>query len=226
MNPAHYPLKQSKYSSHYYLERLGWRDKRVLDVGCGEGFLALRLAERGNRVTGVDILESPLHRDVMEDYVRCDLATQARLRLGRLERRAYDAILLLDVLEHLPRPEEVLEICRELIAPGGEVLLSVPNVANITVRLMLLAGRFEYAERGILDRTHLRFYTRRTFRRLLAKEGFRVEREWMTVMPVELALGFPASHPLMIAANRILAAATRLCPGVFGYQILCLARVD
>lgn len=226
MNSARYPFKESKYSSHYYLDRLGWQGKRVLDVGCGEGFLALRLAERGNRVTGVDILERPLHQGAMEAYVRCDLATQARLGLGRLEQHAYDAILLMDVLEHLPHPEELLEICRELLAPGGEVLLSVPNVANITVRLMLLAGRFDYAERGILDRTHLRFYTRRTFRRLLEKEGFRVEREWMTVMPVELALGFPASHPLMIAANRMLAAATRLFPAVFGYQILCLARVD
>ncbi len=224
MTAEHYPLKESRYSSHYYLERLGWSGLRILDIGCGEGFVAQRLKAQGNRVTGVDLLEAPRCREAMEAYLRCDLIHDLPSGLHPLPAAAFDKILMMDVLEHLPRPELLLDACRRLLAPGGEVFISVPNVANVTVRLALLAGRFEYAERGILDRTHLRFYTRRTFRRFLAENGYRIEREWMSVMPVELALGLPASHPLMVAVNRVLGAATPLLPGLLGYQILCLAR--
>lgn len=224
MTAEHYPLKESRYSSHYYLERLGWAGLRILDIGCGEGFVAERLKARGNRVTGVDILEKPRCRGALETYLRCDLLRDLPSGLDALPPAAFDRILLMDVLEHLPRPELLLQVCRRLLAPGGEVFISVPNVANITVRLSLLVGRFEYADRGILDRTHLRFYTRRTFRRFLDENGYRAEREWMSVMPVELALGLPASHPLMVAVNRILGLATPLFPSLLGYQILCLAR--
>src|SRR5262249_39702773 len=132
----------------------------------------------------------------------------------------FDKILLMDVLEHLPHPERVLEACRELLTPQGTVLVSVPNVANITVRLALLFGRFNYTERGILDRTHLRFYTRRTARRFLESCGFRVVRETMTVMPLELALGVSANNPVMRLATAVLNFFTRIFPGLLGYQCL------
>jgi len=224
VNPEHYPLKESRYSSHYYLEQLGWSGQRILDIGCGEGFVAARLRARGNRVTGVDVLERPRHREAMEQYLCCDLARDVPGGLANLPAAGFDKILLLDVLEHLPRPELLLDACRGLLAPGGEALISVPNVANITVRLALLAGRFEYASRGILDRTHLRFYTRRSFRRFLEDNGYRAERLWMSVMPVELALGLDAGHPLMLAVNRLLGLATPVLPGLLGYQIMCLAK--
>lgn len=226
MTAEHYPLKESRYSSHYYLERLGWSGQRILDIGCGEGFVAERLKALGNRVTGVDILDQPRCREAMEAYFRCDLTRDLPSGLDPLPSAAFDKILLMDVLEHLPRAELLLQACRRLLAPDGEVFISVPNVANITVRLSLLVGRFEYTDRGILDRTHLRFYTRYTFRRLLVDNGYRAKREWTSVMPVELALGLPARHPLMLALNRILGLTTPLFPGLLGYQILCLARPD
>jgi len=100
----------------------------------------------------------------------------------------------------------------------------VPNVANITVRAALLLGRFEYTERGILDRTHLRFFTRRTIRRLMRESGYEILSERTSVMPVELKFGLPATHLLMRAANRILAFLTWLMPGLFGYQHILVAR--
>ena len=69
-------------------------------------------------------------------------------------------MLLLDVLEHLKSPETILDQCHDVLAAGGLAVISLPNVANITVRLSLLFGRFRYTDRGILDRTHLRFFTR------------------------------------------------------------------
>ena len=81
---------------------------------------------------------------------------------------------MLDILEHLVRPERLLQDCREVLTPKGAVVISVPNVANIAVRLMLLFGRFDYTERGILDKTHLRFFTRKAARAMLRGNGYKV----------------------------------------------------
>jgi 2-polyprenyl-3-methyl-5-hydroxy-6-metoxy-1,4-benzoquinol methylase len=86
----------------------------------------------------------------------------------------YDVVLFGDTLEHLPDPGAVLARLRPRVKPGGVLVVSVPNIANWAIRLSLLAGRFRYTDRGILDRTHLRFYTRRTLIELLEGAGFRV----------------------------------------------------
>lgn len=216
---VHYPVKESRYSSHYYLWKFAGSGNRILDIGCGEAFLASKVAEMGNRVTGVDVIESPRHRDALEAYYRQDLFEGLHLSAPHVS-GPFDRILLLDVLEHLPYPERILAACRDLLAPQGRILVSVPNIANITVRLGLLFGRFEYTERGILDRTHLRFYTRSTARRFVQQHGFEVTREVDTVMPVELALGVSPHNPLMRAFTELLHASTVLMPGLLGYQCL------
>ena len=86
----------------------------------------------------------------------------------------YDVVLFGDTLEHLPDPGAVLARLRSRLKPGGALVVSLPNVANWAIRLSLLAGRFRYTDRGILDRTHLRFFTRRTLIELLEGAGFRV----------------------------------------------------
>ena len=91
------------------------------------------------------------------------------------------------MLEHLSDPLAALVALDGTLAAGGRVIASVPNVAHLWVRLQLLAGRFEYADRGILDRTHLRFFTRRTFIALLAQAGLAVEE--LAVTPVPLPPG-------------------------------------
>jgi hypothetical protein len=100
----------------------------------------------------------------------------------------------------------------------------VPNIANIVIRIRLLVGRFEYEERGILDRTHLRFFTRRTARRLLTDHGWDIERELATVIPLERVVNLSPDNLVMRALNAILAGVTRLAPGLFGYQIMFVAR--
>jgi 2-polyprenyl-3-methyl-5-hydroxy-6-metoxy-1,4-benzoquinol methylase len=221
----HYPLKESKYSSHYYFQQLSGRGHDVLDIGCGEGFMAEKIAAQNNRVTGVDILPEPARSRAFTDYIAADLSHGLGDASERLRGRQFDKILLMDVLEHLVRPETLLADCRQFLGPEGTLLVSVPNVANITVRLSLLFGRFQYQPRGILDRTHLRFFTRKTARRLIEEAGYEVVREVTTVMPVELTCGLSADNRLMIAANRILHVCTRLLPGLFGYQSVFLARL-
>jgi 2-polyprenyl-3-methyl-5-hydroxy-6-metoxy-1,4-benzoquinol methylase len=221
---VHYALKESKYSSHYYLRLLAGRDHDVLELGCGEGFMAATLAEQGNRVVGVDLLEKPQRRGCMADYIQADLdggLQAARFALGS---RRFDRILLPDVLEHLRRPEHLLNDCAPLLKPSGNIVVSLPNVANITVRLALLCGRFPYADRGILDRTHLRFYTRSSARRLLRDNGYEVLETKTTVMPVELILGLSPKSPLVVGLTFCLRLATYCLPGLLGYQTILVAR--
>jgi 2-polyprenyl-3-methyl-5-hydroxy-6-metoxy-1,4-benzoquinol methylase len=221
---SHYPLKTSKYSSHDYLMQLVGQGHTVVDLGCGEGFVSQRLASAGNEVIGVDLLERPKYLESMKAYHRCDLSHGLDPEAEPLASARADRVLLLDVIEHLADPEPVLRACRKLLAPQGIAIITVPNVANISVRLSLALGRFEYADRGILDRTHLRFYTRRSARRLLEANGFEVIRERATVIPVELALAMSPSNPGVALLNRFLGIATRFFPRLLGYQFLFVAR--
>jgi 2-polyprenyl-3-methyl-5-hydroxy-6-metoxy-1,4-benzoquinol methylase len=220
----HYPFKEGKYSSHSYFQELVGVNEDVLDVGCGEGFLASKLAERNNRVTGIDVIPAPRFRDAFTRYVCADVSEGLGALSAAGEAARFDKILLMDVLEHLPKPEALLAACVPLLRDGGQLVVSVPNVANVTVRAALLAGRFEYAERGILDRTHLRFFTRRSARRLLAQCGLEILKERVTVMPIELVLGVPPKHPIMKGLTAMLASLTRLFPRLLGYQFVFAVR--
>lgn len=220
---VHYPIKESRYSSHYYLACWVGKNKQVLDVGCGEGFFAERLVAQNNRVVGIDMLAQPQHQANFEQYLCADLDKGLQSIKPLLHERQFDRVLIQDILEHTRFPEQSLQDCRDLLKPDGLLLVSISNIANITIRLALLFGRFEYTERGILDKRRLRFFTKRSARRLLEQNGYQVMEEAVSVMPVELALGMP-EHALTRMSNAILATLTRLMPGLFGYQILLMAK--
>ena len=88
----------------------------------------------------------------------------------------YDLIILGDILEHLKRPDLFLAGVNDHLAPGGMVIVSVPNIANYSIRLHLLLGEFRYTETGIMDRTHLRFFTWQSFFDLITQSGFAIEK--------------------------------------------------
>jgi 2-polyprenyl-3-methyl-5-hydroxy-6-metoxy-1,4-benzoquinol methylase len=155
---------------------------RVLDVGCASGYLAARLAARGCTVTGVELDEAAAAAAAAhcERVITGDIEspeTRGAIPGG------FDVVLLGDVLEHLVDPWEALAFVRSLLAPGGVVVTSIPNVAAWTVRLSLLRGSFEYTDMGLLDRTHLRFFTRATAHELVRRAGYEIERETFT--PIE-----------------------------------------
>ncbi len=156
--------------------RLLGTDHDVLDVGCGSGAMGEAARAAGNRVTGVELAESAVEaaRKRLDRALRFDVTDVTGLARELGEK--YDRIVFADILEHLPDPASVLSAYSSLLKPGGRVLISVPNVAAWTVRFGLLLGNFEYAESGILDRTHLRFYTRRSGIRLLEDAGFHLQR--------------------------------------------------
>jgi 2-polyprenyl-3-methyl-5-hydroxy-6-metoxy-1,4-benzoquinol methylase len=158
-------------TSHALVVDLVGRDRRVLDVGCATGAVAAVLSARGCRVVGIEMDEGAALE--AKQYL-------ADLVIGRIEQidlrsqfadERFDAIIVADVLEHLEDPDAVLRDLVSLLDPGGFVVASIPNVAHGAVRLALLQGRFQYSEVGLLDRTHLRFFTRDTLEALFERAG-------------------------------------------------------
>jgi 2-polyprenyl-3-methyl-5-hydroxy-6-metoxy-1,4-benzoquinol methylase len=199
-------------------------NREVLDIGCGEGLLATELKNNGNRITGIDELPRAARESVLEQYYSADLDKGIEPVLRALNGKRFDCVLLLDVLEHLRQPEKILEECHQVVGPDSDVIISLPNVANITVRLMLLFGRFNYRNQGILDRTHLRFFTLKTARQFIESRGFRIVQQRMTVMPLEIVLGLADDNWLMKAINGTLRVFTRIFPRLLGYQSVFVAR--
>ena len=219
-----YRLNADPYSSHsVILSRLGeGRGRRLLDVGAADGYLSEILTARGWTVTAVerDPDRAERARGKCQELIVADLAEA----LGKLS-GPFDAIVCGDVLEHLGDPLAALRSVNQSLAPGGLVVVSVPNVAHLFMRLSLLLGRFDYADRGILDRTHLRFFTRRTLLAMLAGAGLQVAE--LHVTPVPLPLAVPArGHAVWLRAIHALSARiSRWWPGGLAYQFVAVCRL-
>ena len=216
-----YTYKESPNASHQRILQLVDRDRQlVLDVGCGAGYLAEALAVRGNTVVGVDARRAAGVEERVERFLQVDLDRDAIPWSGP----PFAYVVLGDVLEHLREPERLLAQCRTLLGDEGRLIVSVPNVAHWSVRLPLLFGRFPYAAKGILDRSHLRFFTVPSARAEIERSGFVVERVETTTAPLEEL--FPGRRPNLIA--RLLTAMQRFgnrwWPGLFAYQIVLRAR--
>jgi len=157
------------------------RGLQVLDVGCGSGVHGAELKRLfGHQVAGVDLSEASIAKArsrLREAYV-ADVTNPEVYPFS--ESREFDLILFSDILEHLYDPADVLARHLFWLAPGGYVLISVPNIAIWSMRLSLLLGRFEYQDTGTLDRTHIRYFTRRTFMRFAREAGLEIRRSRIT----------------------------------------------
>ena len=149
--------------------------KRVLDVGCSVGTLGQAIRERGAHVTGIEI------DGVMADQARRRLDTvhvgsvEDERMFERLEEQPYDCIIFADLLEHLVDPWTALGRFAERLTPDGVVVASLPNIRHYTtIRTLLFQGYWPYRDRGIHDRTHLRFFTLRNIRELFASSGLTI----------------------------------------------------
>jgi len=171
-------------------------NRRVLDVGCGRGQVGRILSEQfGCAVTGIEIDPALAQECVGYQQVIIGSAEDETV-LASLS-APFDVILCGDVLEHLRWPEIPLRAFHRLLAPGGYLLISVPNVAQIRIRLMLLRGRWDYTPEGIMDETHLRWFTLATLRTLVARCGWQEEELDYTVGPnfARVLQRFPTVKP-------------------------------
>jgi SAM-dependent methyltransferase len=223
MSESPYQLKTDPYSSHaVILSRLGdGRGRRALDVGAADGFLAELLTRQGWQVTALerDPAQAAKARGRCHEVIVADL-DQAAPRL----QGSFDAIVYGDVLEHLNDPLPVLVALDRALSPDGRVIVSVPNVAHLWVRLSLAMGRWDYADRGILDRTHLRFFTKRTLGAFLRDAGLGVEELVATPVPLPLVVP-PRFHGAVLdAVHGLSAGAARVWKGGLAYQFVAVCR--
>lgn len=215
---AQYAPKRSAYSSHArLLELLGPGALRVLDVGSGYGELAAAMQERGHVVTAMDMYEP---RVPVAEFIRADFSQHIPLAADRV----FDVIVLADVLEHLPEPQLTMQQLLRHLAPGGFVLVSLPNAVHWSVRAQLAMGRFEYTNRGILDRGHLRFFTENSARRLLRDCGLEVVRHVTTPVPWENVSRRHGRTSAVKAVELVDAGLGLVRPNLFAYQHVFRAR--
>jgi len=201
---------------------------RVLDVGCASGYLAQRMKQHGCVVTGVE----PDPEAAAAARAHCAAVFEGDIE--QPDTRAalpgdQDAVVFADVLEHLRDPLGTLTFARTLLAPGGRAVISLPNIAHWTGRRALLRGRFPYADHGLFDQTHLRFFTRASARALADDAGYSILAEHPTTAPVPLEgplharFGSTAEHPSapVAALRRRLSARW---PELFALQIVLTLR--
>lgn len=214
-------IREDERTSLSVLAGLTPANATVLDLGTGTGALGCYLADHlGCIVDGVTFNEQeasyarPHYRQLeIADLDSCDLVQlfgDAR----------YDVIVCADVLEHLRDPARILDAARTLLAPGGQVLISIPNAGYCGLIGELLLGDFRYREEGLLDSTHLRFFTRRSLARFLQDAGWAlhaIEEIRRELPSSEFRVAFDSLPPTV---SRFLLAR----PDALTYQFIASAR--
>jgi len=192
---------------------------RVLDLGCAGGCVGSILKEKfGCRITGVDCY--PLQDGVVLDtFIEHDLNSG----IPKIDMNKFDYILLLDVIEHLSNPENFIQDLYKSLKYNPNIILfaSSGNIAFFITRLMLLLGCFNYGKRGILDMTHTRLFTFKSFCRLFEQGGFTVNTVKGIPGPFPLALGENKLSSFLLQMNQL---AIKISRGLFSYQVFLVAQ--
>jgi glycosyltransferase involved in cell wall biosynthesis len=215
-----YVFKTAPSSVHQHVLTRNWpAGAKVVELGAGHGQVGLALHERGMDVVAVDLL--PPGVDFPFPYLEADLDEPFAARVVEALGEPADVVLALDVIEHLGRPEQSLQEIRRAMKPGSMLVASTGNVGYFLVRLMLALGFFNYGKKGILDLTHTRLFTVRSFCRTLEGEGFRIESVRGVGPPIRDMVG---TNLLLRTLDSIASFLARVWPTLFGYQLLVEAR--
>jgi 2-polyprenyl-3-methyl-5-hydroxy-6-metoxy-1,4-benzoquinol methylase len=214
--------ERSKYTSlgldadhsHQHVLALAKGARTVLEVGAATGYLSEALAADGAAVVAVEV--DPVAARVGQER-------GIDIRVGTIESvvspdERFDCIVLADVIEHIVDVDRFLGRVLRHLGDRGAIVLSVPNVAHLTVRLGLLVGHFDYQEVGLLDSTHVHFYTEASLEQLLSRHGLSVIEKRNTVNPY--TLNRVGSDRVRRYVRRSLRELANRFPGVFAYQFV------
>ena len=221
--PNVYTFKNFHGSSHRILIDLIHRYSNrgtLLDLGAAGGELGAELRDAFDLRIGYEYSRDRIAdlRPRFDHVVIADLEQTDRLPMH------VGTIVLADVLEHLKNPKKVLALVLSSLGSDGVAFVSVPNIANVTIRIGLLFGIFQYRERGILDETHLRFYTMSSIREELENAGFEIIRVKGSAVPIRLIVGQYLPDLILRPLEYLLMAATQLWKALLAYQIILVVR--
>jgi 2-polyprenyl-3-methyl-5-hydroxy-6-metoxy-1,4-benzoquinol methylase len=195
------------------LDHIEQAPRSVLDVGCGGGATDAELKRRfpGATVTGIEPVAAAAQRAQERiDRVICANAETLDFGAAGLVAGSFDLIIVADVLEHMYDPWHMLERLRPLLAPGGRILASIPNARNLWLLDKIVRGSFDYRDEGLLDITHIRFFTLAEMRAMFADTGYTIERTRLNIdgnLPERIPLGrlpSPRSFAHIVHALRTL----------------------
>lgn len=210
------PDKAHPDDAHSILMRLVPNDSRILELGCSSGYLSGYLEREKNcRVVGVEI--DPQAAQIAAE--RCTEVYQRNLddptALDGID-GPFDVLLAPAVLEHLLHPETVLKMIYPKLAAQSVVIVSLPNIAHWSIRWQLFRGQFDYAAYGIMDVTHLHFYTAETGQSLLEGTGFRIRDM--------IIAGSGLQNTLNMVCRRLSRPLPRpILPELLGYELIYVA---
>ena len=218
----HYRLHRDPRSSHQQICALVQSLKLgpILDVGAAQGMLGQMLQGSGLAIDAVEA--NPEWANAARPFYRNTWASI--VEDAPLPDKEYKLVICADVLEHTPNPLSVLMRLREAATPDATFIISLPNVAHLAVRMMLLLGYFPKMERGILDRTHLQFFTKDTAIDLLKQAGLELERIRATGIPLDEVWKTGEGNLLFRAMQKTQHFALDVAPRLFGMQWVMVAR--
>jgi 2-polyprenyl-3-methyl-5-hydroxy-6-metoxy-1,4-benzoquinol methylase len=211
-----YCLGLDSENIHQKILQLINKNQTILDIGCATGYLGAEIKKKGNRVYGVEISEKMAKeaKKILDEIV---IGNIEEIELPWPE-KFFDIIICADILEHLFDPEKVLISLKRYLKDNGLLIVSIPNVANWSIRKELLFGRFNYQAKGLLDEGHVKFFTYDSAKKMIERAGYKTKE-------VDLNITLPK---ILWKINKILKiippVAKKYFPKLFGYQFLFIAK--
>jgi 2-polyprenyl-3-methyl-5-hydroxy-6-metoxy-1,4-benzoquinol methylase len=217
-----YKSKEDKYSSHQLLKNQilnsSFLSPRIIDFGCYRGEL---LNSLGKLLPGSDLFGSDIENFVPQDYKKINLLIMDLNdinQLKKLEENKFDVIILADILEHILNPEDMLKKMHNFRTLKSNIFLSIPNSGHWYFRLKVFFGKFDYAENGLFDKTHIRFFTLKTIRELILNCNFEIIDLDYSSIPWENITTIRIIRKNFSKIERLL---IKLRPEIFAYQVVC-----
>jgi methionine biosynthesis protein MetW len=203
-------LNLNPFSVHQKIIQCVGKQKKVLDVGCAVGILAKEMKNNDCEVVGIELDEKSANiaQEHCVELVRGDVES---IELKDYYSNFFDFIIFADVLEHLRDPDDVLKRFVKYLKDDGYIIVSLPNIANWRIRLKLLSGNFNYETHGILDESHLRFFTEKTVKDLITNSKLEISKFDVAVGDVDFFAKFLYSVAIY-------------WPNLFAYQFLVIAN--
>lgn len=200
---------------------------KVLEIGSATGYITEELVKKGCKVTSVEIDKDAAK--ISQKTNKINVLVGDVLNIDKLinKNKKFDYVLLADVLEHTLKPKDVLLKLKNYLNKEGRILISVPNIANFSIRLMILRGKFEYKEWGIMDKTHYYFFTISSIEKIFRELN-------LEIIDFDVVSGFETSAvyrktigPIVFRVNllrRFEYFITKLIPGLFSLELIYVLK--